>query len=144
MNHRGLRELRGNKRQIDLIPDNDPINILSGQVVSASMEVHTQLGPGLLESAYELCLTSELTTRGLKVERQVAVPVRYKGVELEAGYRIDLLVEKKLVVEVKAVELLPIHEAQLMTYLKLMNLRLGLLLNFNKKRMRDGIQRVIL
>ena len=127
------------------IPDDDPINVLSGQVVNASMEVHTQLGPGLLESAYELCLERELATRGLKIERQVAVPVFYKGVQLDAGYRIDLLVEKKLVVEVKSVEdLMPIHEAQLMTYLKLMDLRLGLLLNFNKRRMKDGIQRVIL
>ncbi len=128
-----------------MILDKDPINILSGKVLDAAVEVHTQLGPGLLESAYELCLVRELKERNLKVERQVAVPVNYKGVQLEAGYRVDLLVEDTLVVEIKAVnDLLPIHEAQLMTYLKLMELRLGLLLNFNERLMKHGIKRVIL
>ena len=128
----------------EMIPDSHPVNRISGQVVEASIEVHSQLGPGLLESAYELCLARELKERGLTVDRQVGVPIRYKGVELEAGYRIDLLVEKELIVEIKATEaLLPIHEAQLMTYLKLMNLRLGLLLNFNKRLMKNGIQRVV-
>jgi GxxExxY protein len=123
----------------------DEINKVSGQVVDASMAVHSALGPGLLESAYEACLSHELQERGLKVERQVPVPVEYKGKKLEVGFRIDLLVEKHVIVELKAVEeVLPIHEAQILTYLKLTGQRVGLLLNFNVLSMKKGIKRIAL
>jgi GxxExxY protein len=123
----------------------EEINKISGQVVDAAMDVHTELGPGLLESAYEICLTHELNQRGLKVERQLPVPVLYKGQKLEMGFRIDLLVEKCLIVELKAVdEILPIHEAQILTYLKLTKNRVGLILNFNVTSMKKGIKRIIL
>ncbi|MBK8581990.1 MAG: GxxExxY protein [Flavobacteriales bacterium] len=111
--------------------------------VDAMIEVHRELGPGLLESSYEHCLLFELTERGLKVERQVALPLRYKKVTLEAGYRIDIWVERKLIIEVKSVETLhPIHLAQIITYLKLTDNRLGLLVNFNEKLVSKGIRRV--
>jgi GxxExxY protein len=113
-------------------------------VVDAAMAVHTELGPGLLETAYESCLTYELASRELLVQRQVPVAVRYRGVVLDIGYRIDLLVERALLVEIKAVNhLAPIHVAQVLTYLKLCKLRLGLLLNFNTAHFRNGIRRVI-
>ena len=108
------------------------------------MKVHTALGPGLLESAYEACLLYELRKRGLKVYAQVALPVVYEAVRLDAGYRIDLLVEDAVVVELKAVEkLLPIHEAQILSYLKLSGKKVGLLLNFNVLHLKDGIKRVV-
>lgn len=111
--------------------------------VDAMIEVHRELGPGLLESSYEHCLLFELTERGLKVERQVALPLRYKKVTLEAGYRIDIWVERKLIIEVKSVETLhPIHLAQIITYRKLTDNRLGLLVNFNEKLVSKGIRRV--
>ena len=111
--------------------------------VDAMIEVHRELGPGLLESSYEHCLLFELTERGLKVERQVALPLRYKKVTREAGYRIDIWVERKLIIEVKSVETLhPIHLAQIITYLKLTDNRLGLLVNFNEKLVSKGIRRV--
>src|SRR5579859_6903852 len=110
----------------------EEINKISGQVVDAAMDVHTVLGPGLLESVYETCLEHELLQRGLKVERQLPIPVTYKDIKLEVGFRIDLLVEKCVIVELKAVqEIMPIHEAQLLTYLKLTANRVGLILNFN-------------
>jgi GxxExxY protein len=108
------------------------------------MRVHTALGPGLLESAYEACLLHELGKRGLKVLSQVALPVVYDGVKIDVGYRIDLLIEDVVVVELKAVEkLLPIHEAQLLSYLKLGGNKLGLLINFNVLHMKDGIKRMV-
>ena len=111
--------------------------------VDAMIEVHRELGPGLLESSYEHCLLFELLERGLKAERQVSLPLRYKEVTLEIGYRIDIWVERKLIIEVKAVELLqPIHLAQVITYLKLTDNRLGLLVNFNEKLVSKGIRRV--
>ena len=114
-------------------------------IIGGAIEVHRGLGPGLLESAYEECLCYELSKRGIAFERQVSVPVRYKEVKLDAGFRIDVWVERKVVVEVKAVEkLLPIHEAQVLTYLKLSDCRLGLLLNFNVEVLRDGIKRLVL
>ncbi len=119
-------------------------NKTSGVVVDSIYAVHTQLGPGLLESAYEACLTHELVTRGVKVERQVEVPVTYKDVKLDVGFRIDLLVEKSVVVELKTVEdIKPVHEAQLLTYLKLTGHRIGLLVNFNVKSMKYGIKRLV-
>jgi GxxExxY protein len=121
------------------------INKVSGEVVDAAMEVHSALGPGLLESVYEACLSHELQQRGLKVERQLPVPVLYKDVQLEIGFRVDLLVEKCVIVELKAVEsILPIHEAQVLTYLKLMGQRVGLLLNFNVVSMKKGLKRIVL
>ncbi|MBX7257404.1 MAG: GxxExxY protein [Candidatus Hydrogenedentes bacterium] len=111
-------------------------------IIGAAIEVHRELGPGLLESAYEECLAYELSLRGLTARRQVELPVIYKRLELDCGYRIDLIVEEAVVVELKAVEkLLPIHEAQILTYLKLSEMSVGLLLNFNVPLMRDGIKR---
>ena len=119
------------------------INILSGAVIGAAIEVHRILGPGLLESAYELALERELGLRGFSVERQKAVALEYKGTPLGDGFRIDLLVQQQLIVEIKASErLLPIHEAQLLTYLKLTDNRLGLLINFNEKTIKEGVKRI--
>jgi len=118
------------------------INNCSGIVVDAAMTVHSALGPGLLESAYEACLAYELRKRGLRVLSQVTVPVVYDGVQIDAGYRVDLLVEDAVIVELKAVaKLLPIHEAQVLSYLKLSGHRVGLLINFNVPRLKDGIKR---
>ena len=115
------------------------------QVVDAAFAVHVALGPGLLESVYEICVVHELVKRGLQVERQVSLPVCYDGMKLDAGLRLDLLVEGQIIVELKAVEcLLPVHEAQLLTYLKLAGMRLGLLINFNSRIIRDGIKRLAL
>ena len=113
-------------------------------VLGAALRVHTALGPGLLESAYEICLAHEITKQGLSIKQQVLLPVYYDGLELDAGYRLDLLVHNMVIVELKAVEkLLPIHTAQLLSYLKLSQLALGYLLNFNVVHMRDGIKRVV-
>jgi GxxExxY protein len=120
------------------------IDALGRQVVDAAVKVHCALGPGLLESAYEHCLAHELHQRALRVERQVALPIDYEGLRLDAGYRLDLLVQGSVIVEVKAVEALSrLHEAQVLTYLKLSKLRLGYLLNFNTALMRDGIRRLL-
>jgi GxxExxY protein len=117
---------------------------LSGEVIGAAIEVHRLLGPGLLESAYELALERELVLRGLSVERQKSVPLEYKGLALGDGFRLDLLIENCLIVEIKAVDrLLPIHEAQLLTYLRLSSTRFGLLINFNEKVLKAGIKRVV-
>ena len=116
----------------------------SGQVVNAAIKVHTILGPGLLESAYEACLIQELKNRGLKVEAQVGLPITYDGTQIDVGYRIDLLVERVVIVELKAVEKIrPLHKAQILSYLKLSGLRVGLLINFNTVSLKDGIQRII-
>jgi len=114
-------------------------------IVDAAMAVHMALGPGLLESVYEVCLCHELSERGAPFESQVPLPVVYKGVRLDAGLRLDLVVDGKVIVELKAVESVqPVHEAQLLTYLRLTRLRLGLLINFNKALLRDGIKRMVL
>ena len=114
-------------------------------VVDSAFKVHTILGPRLLESVYELCLAHELNKRGLKFQTQIASPIIYDGMPLDTGFRIDLLVEDQLVVEIKAVEaLLPLFDAQLLTYLKLAKKRLGLLINFNVPGIKDGIKRIIL
>ena len=108
------------------------------------MKVHTALGPGLLESVYEKCLKHELIKRGLKVESQIWVPVIYDGVEIEGGYKIDLLVDGQVIVELKVVEqLLEVHKAQLLSYLKLSNKQVGLLINFNVVHLRNGIRRLV-
>ncbi|MEQ8765459.1 MAG: GxxExxY protein [Planctomycetota bacterium] len=120
------------------------VNEVSGDVVDAAMKVHTALGPGLLESAYEACLVHELRQRGHAVGVQEVLPVHYEGVRIDAGYRVDLLVDGVVIVELKAVrELLPIHEAQLLTYLKLSGVKVGLLINFNVQRLKDGIKRLV-
>jgi GxxExxY protein len=117
----------------------------SEQVIGACIEVHRELGPGLLESAYEQCLAYELSQRQLAFEQQIQVPVRYKGVALEWGYRVDFLVAHALVVEIKAVErLLPVHEAQVITHLRLLGTRTGLLVNFHAETLRRGIRRLSL
>jgi GxxExxY protein len=119
-------------------------NDLTGRIIAAAIDVHQELGPGLLESAYEACLAHELTERGLQVDRQKALPVTYKGAELDCGYRIDLFVEHRVIVELKALRALdPIHTAQLLSYLKLSGCHVGLLINFNVKRLKDGIRRVV-
>ncbi|HET6573782.1 MAG TPA: GxxExxY protein [Fimbriiglobus sp.] len=122
----------------------EQLNALSETVIGAAIVVHRELGPGLLESAYEACLEYELLERGLKVNRQHPLPVKYRGALVECGYRIDLLVNDLVILELKAVERLEkIHEAQLHTYLRLTNLNLGLLLNFNVVRLTDGIKRIV-
>ena len=118
---------------------------LAKQTVDAAMKVHRALGPGLLESVYEKCLTHELRTREIAVQAQVNVPVVYEGLRLESGLRLDLLIDKQLIVEIKAVEEMSrLFKAQALTYLRLTNLRLALLINFNVPLLRDGIHRVIL
>ncbi|MCI0443781.1 GxxExxY protein [bacterium] len=120
-------------------------NFLSQQIISASIEVHRVLGPGLLESAYEECLCHELNHRSIRVRRQVPVPLIYKNIKLDCGYRIDILVEQIVLIELKSVERLdPIHHAQVLTYLRLSKLWLGLLINFNVPVLRLGIKRFVL
>jgi len=117
---------------------------LTGKIVDCAVQVHKQLGPGLLESAYEECLHHELLESGVSSIKQVPMPLIYKGNKLDLGYRIDLLVEDKIVIEVKSVEyLLPVHTAQVMTYLKLSGCRVGLLINFNVQFLKEGIKRII-
>ena len=120
------------------------LNELSGLVVDAAVDVHRALGPGLLESAYEACLAFELRERELLVRTQVELPIVYKSIQLDVGYRIDIVVDEAIVVELKTMhKLLPVHEAQLLTHLKLGRYRLGLLLNFYVPLMRDGIKRIV-
>ena len=120
------------------------INELSSKIIGAAIEVHKALGPGLLESAYEECLCHEFGLRGLSNERQKPLPVIYKGIELDCGYRLDIVVENTIILELKSCEKIePIHKAQLLTYLKLSGLKLGLILNFNVALMRDGIVRIV-
>jgi GxxExxY protein len=121
------------------------VNDLSGKVIGAGIEVHSHLGPGLLESAYEECLSQELVFRGISYERQKPLQIEYKGTSLDCGYRLDLVVEKRIIVEIKAINAIkPIHEAQLLTYLKLAGLNIGLLINFNVPLLKDGIKRLVL
>ena len=118
---------------------------LAKQIVDAAIQVHSSLGPGLLESAYQACLCYELSTRSILFKTEVDIPIQYKPVRLDSGFRADILVDNAIIIELKVVErLLPIHEAQLMTYLKLSNKRLGFLLNFNVTGMKSGIKRIIL
>ena len=119
-------------------------NQIAAAVVDAAFKIHTTLGPGLLESVYESTLEYELQKRGLSVLRQIGLPVYYEGLKLELGYRVDLIVGDKVIIEIKSIEALaPIHKRQLLTYLRLANMRLGLLINFNVERIKDGIQRVV-
>ena len=119
-------------------------NQISEAILGGAIEVHRELGPGLLESAYEQCLCHELSLRGLAFRRQVDLPVQYKGIKLDCGYRMDIVVQDLVVVELKAVdELLPLRQAQLLTYLKLSGLSLGLLINFNVPLLKEGIKRIV-
>jgi GxxExxY protein len=120
------------------------MNQLSSKIIGAAIEVHKTLGPGLLESAYEECLCHELSIQGLLFEKQKPLSINYKGKKLDCGYRLDIVVEKAVIIELKSCEKIePIHKAQLLTYLKLSGLNLGLILNFNVSLMRDGIVRIV-
>jgi GxxExxY protein len=119
------------------------LNLLTDGIIGAAMQVHTALGPGLLESAYEACLAYELVERGLTVETQKPLPVRYKGIELDCAYRLDLLINDTIIVEIKAVQALDsVHQAQLLSYLKLAHKPVGLLINFHVPSLRQGIKRL--
>jgi GxxExxY protein len=121
------------------------LNEISGKIVNAAFEVHSNLGPGLIESVYEVCLAQELEEREINFERQKTLPIQYKNNFIDDALRIDLLIENKVIVELKAVEnILPVHEAQLLTYLKLSKCRLGLLINFNVPLLKNGIKRIVL
>ena len=118
-------------------------NIISEKIIGCAIEVHRILGPGLLESVYEECLCKELELNNISFKRQDKLPLKYKGMNVDCGYRIDLIVENKVIVELKSVEkILPVHEAQLLTYLKLTSLRLGLLINFNEPILKQGLKRI--
>lgn len=120
------------------------VNNITGEIIDAAMKVHTELGPGLLESAYRHCLLFELHRRGFEAAQEVELPIVYCGVTINAGYRLDLLVEDAVIVECKAVkEFARVHEAQLLSYLKLSNKKVGLLLNFHSLRLKDGIKRIV-
>jgi len=120
------------------------LDLITRRIIDAAIEVHRRLGPGLLESAYQACLAFELQQLGLKVEEQKPLPVVYKEVKLDCGYRLDLVVEDSVIVEIKAIEeLAPIHEAQLLSYLRLSGMHVGLLLNFHKRVLKDGIKRLV-
>lgn len=121
------------------------LNQLTDAIIGAAMEVHRVLGPGLLESTYEMCLCRELSIRGIPFERQVPIPVEYKGVKLDCGYRADIVVDGAILVEIKAIDsLLPIHDAQLLSYLKLGRWKIGLLINFNVELLKHGLRRRVL
>ncbi len=118
---------------------------LTDKIIGCAIEVHKTLGPGLLESTYEQCLVRELSLAGISLLQQVPLPVEYKGIQLDCGYRIDLLVDEKVLVELKSVtQLLPIHEAQILTYLKLSKIPVGLLINFNVERLTKGLKRFVI
>ncbi|HEY3813176.1 MAG TPA: GxxExxY protein [Caulobacteraceae bacterium] len=123
----------------------EELEAIARAVVDAGFNVHNELGPGLLESTYEHCLTYELVNRGLSVRRQVGLPVLYKGLQLDAGYRLDMLVAEQLVLEVKVVDALTrVHQSQLMTYLKLSGFRLGFLMKFNVSLFKEGVRRIVM
>lgn len=124
--------------------DNETYNQITQAIIGAAIEVHRGLGPGLLESAYEACLVYELGILGLKIETQKPLPLVYKSIKLDCGYRIDLLIEDKVIVELKAVDqILPIHHAQVLSYLKLTGCKVGLLINFNERLLKHGIHRIV-
>lgn len=120
------------------------VNAITGKIVDAAYKLHTALGPGLLESVYERCLELDLREAGLKVQSQVGVPIQYKNLAFDTGYRLDLIVEDTVIIEVKSVEVLaPVHFSQLLTYMKLYNKPLGFLINFNTKSLKDGLHRMV-
>ena len=135
LNHRD----RGGRR------GSEELDGLTEAIIGSAIEVHRALGPGLLESTYEMCLCRELSIRGLRFERQVAIPVEYKGVNLDCGYRADVVVEESVLLEIKAIDsLLSIHDAQLLSYLKLGGWKIGLLINFNVELLKHGLRRRVL
>jgi len=120
------------------------IDLLTGKIIGFAIEVHRELGPGLLESAYEACLCCELKEAGVPFARQVPLPVKYKSVLLDCGYRMDVVVENRVILELKTAEkLVPVHEAQMLTYLRLSGIKVGLLMNFNSVALRDGLKRLV-
>ena len=122
----------------------EKLNKITKTIIGMAINIHRALGPGLLESAYEACMVYDLVKAGLKVEQQKPLPIVYRGVKLECSYRLDLMIEREVIVEIKSVEkLLPIHQAQLMSYLKLSDCKVGLLINFNVKVLKNGIKRVV-
>ena len=126
------------------MPEQEELDVISSSIIGAAIDVHRELGPGLLESAYEHCLAFELSQRGHTVERQKLVPIQYRDTEVDAGFRLDLLVDQKIIVELKAVDTIaPIHKAQIMTYLKLTGLKVGLLMNFNVRILKHGLHRIV-
>ncbi len=125
-------------------PESQKINRITEKIIGCSIEVHRNLGPGLLESAYEKCLCYELTQAGFEYKQQLPLPVIYKGINLECGYRMDVVVEDLVIVEIKAIErILPVHEAQLLSYLKLYNKKVGLLMNFHVPMLKSGLKRIV-
>jgi GxxExxY protein len=127
-----------------MIDEGDDLNLITGKIIPAAIEVHKSLGPGLLESAYQARTAFELIQSGLKVEQQKPLPVIYKGMQLDAGYRLDMVINDAGIVELKSVASIePIHEAQLLSYLKLSGLKVGLLINFNVKFLKNGIRRIV-
>lgn len=144
--YQNLNNLHINNNQRQAIPSEESAgaNKITEEIIGAAIEVHKALGPGLLESAYEECLCHELGIRGVSFERQVLLPLEYKGIKLDCGYRMDLVVENQIIVELKTVSKIdPIHEAQLFTYMRLRNERLGLIINFNVPLLKNGIKRII-
>lgn len=124
--------------------EKEQLDLITKEIIGAAIEVHRRLGPGLLESAYEACLVFELRERGLKIEQQKPLPVIYRDVKLDCGYRLDLVVEDSVIVEIKAIEqLLPVHDAQLLSYLRLSNKNVGLLINFHVRLLKNGIKRIV-
>lgn len=122
----------------------DTLDLITRRIIGAAIEVHKAIGPGLLESAYESCLAYELRQMGFKVEEQKSLPIVYKNVKLDCGYRMDLVVEDRVIVEIKAIDqLAPIHDAQLLSYLRMSGMKVGLLLNFHVRILRDGIRRIV-
>jgi GxxExxY protein len=129
----------------EIAEDAERLNHITETIIGAAIEVHRELGPGLLETGYEICLCRELSLRGLAFQRQLPIPIAYKGVKLDCGYRADIVVENSVLVDAKAVEsLLPVHEAQLLTYLRLGGWKIGLLINFNVQFLKHGVRRRVL
>lgn len=132
-------------REMSIITNSvESLNVLTEKIIGCAIEVHKGIGPGLLESAYEECLCFEQSQAGLSFERQVPLPVVYKGVNLDCGYRLDLIVEGQIILEIKAVDkIIPIHEAQLLSYLRMLDKRVGLILNFHSTVLKNGIKRIV-
>ncbi|MCA9041418.1 MAG: GxxExxY protein [Planctomycetaceae bacterium] len=129
----------------EFIPVSEKVDQLARTIIDSAFQVHRELGPGLLESVYQSCLCYELSSRKIKFEQEIVLPIKYKKLLLESGLRLDLLIEKSIIVELKSVEkILPIHEAQILTYLKITGCRLGLIINFNEVRIKSGIKRLVL
>lgn len=129
---------------LDAKQDSERINFLTEKIIGCAIEVHKAIGPGSLESAYEECLCYELAQNGLKFERQIPLPVVYKGVKLDCGYKLDVIVEDTIIIELKAVDrIIAIHEAQLLSYLRMLDLRVGLILNFHSSVLKEGIKRIV-